>query len=150
MNCRLTQNLLVPVGSPERKREARLRLKLKVVPGLYAVCRLAPDSDIPAWFKPGEFGSITWTLDELSIVCVQTLVPDVLKSERDWSCLMVQGPLDLGLTGILLMIAEPLAQAKISIFAVSTYDTDYVLVKHDALDVAIRVLRESGHTVLKS
>jgi hypothetical protein len=75
------------------------------------------------------------------------MVPEDVKSERGWRCFMIEGPLDFGLTGILLAMLEPLARARISAFAVSTFDTDYVLVRDTCFLEAKRVLGESGHTV---
>ena len=90
------------------------------------------------------FVSITRTRDELSIVCNERNVPSGVKVDRGWRVLKVEGPLDLSLTGILASIAVPLAEAKINLFAISTFDTDYVLVKAEKLDRAIEVLRRRG------
>ena len=95
----------------------------------------------------GELFAITRTPDELSIVCSQANVPPNTFSEPDWRALKVSGPLDFSLTGILASLASPLAQAGISIFALSTFDTDYLLVKSGALDRAVEVLRRAGHAV---
>lgn len=122
-------------------------MKLKVMAGRLAVCRLAPGSELPAWAMGGTFRSVCWTQDELSIVCEESSVPDGIQSERGWRGLKVEGPLDFALTGILLMIAEPLAQAGISIFAISTFDTDYVLVRNESFAEAQRVLAERGHLI---
>jgi len=123
------------------------RLNLSLLPDMLAVCRLAPEVPLPAWALHGSFCSITRTPDELSIVCVQDDVPLEVRNERDWRCLVVAGPLDFALTGILAAIAAPLAQAGISIFAVSTFDTDYVLVKEHQLAAAIQALSEAGHQI---
>jgi hypothetical protein len=120
---------------------------LKVMPERLAVCRLPADAGLPQWAVSGTFRSASWTQDELSIVCEESSVPEEVKSERGWRCFMIEGPLDFRLTGVLLAIVEPLAKAGISIFAVSTFDTDYVLVKDSLLHEARRVLVESGHTV---
>ncbi len=122
-------------------------LKLQILPGLFAVSRLAPSSEVPAWATAGSFRSVCWTPDEMSIVCAESLVPDDVKSERGWRCLRIEGPLDFGLTGILLKVAEPLAQAGIPIFTLSTYDTDYVMVKDATLPDAARVLTKHGHLI---
>ena len=95
----------------------------------------------------GAFFSVTRTPAELSAVCDVAAVPPGVKSEGPWSVLAVRGPLDLNMTGVLAALAAPLATAGISIFAVSTYDTDYVLVRSHDLDRAIRTLREAGHDV---
>ncbi|HEX6291443.1 MAG TPA: ACT domain-containing protein [Herpetosiphonaceae bacterium] len=112
-----------------------------------AVCRLAHDAPLPDWALQSHFFSITRTPDELSIVCAQEVVPDGTTCERDWRCLKVAGPLDFALTGVLAALVLPLAQAGISIFAVSTFDTDYLLVKAAATERAIAVLVMAGHTV---
>jgi hypothetical protein len=95
----------------------------------------------------GAFFSVTRTPAELSVVCDVASVPSGVKGDGPWSALAVRGPLDLNITGVLAGLATPLAVAGISIFAVSTYDTDYVLVRHHDMDRAVRVLREAGHNV---
>lgn len=122
-------------------------LMLSVLPETLAVCRLASHAPIPAWTALGALWSITRTPDELSIVCANEGVPDFVQAERDWRALQVAGPLDFALTGILAAIAGPLAEAQISIFALSTYDTDYVLVRARDLDRAVAALRAAGHHV---
>jgi len=117
-----------------------------VLPDVLAVCRLDASAPIPGWVR-GDFVSITRTRDELSIVCAQANVPADVRCERDWRALKVEGQLDFALTGILVSIATPLANAGISIFAISTFDTDYVLVKADVLDKAIQVLQKAGHQI---
>jgi len=116
------------------------------LPDTFAICRLAASAPIPAWAR-GDFLSITRTRDELSIVCAQPNVPAGIRCERDWCALQVVGQLDFALTGILASLSAPLADAGISIFALSTFDTDYVLVKARDLENAIRVLREAGHKI---
>lgn len=131
-------------------------MKLVVLEGEFAVCRLAATAPPPSWVALSQpFYSITQTADELSIVCRQDVVPiddsnnnDIHQKETDWKCLKVQGPLEFSMTGVLSSLASPLAAAGVSIFAMSTYDTDYLLVKSAALDQAIRVLRESGHEIV--
>jgi hypothetical protein len=94
----------------------------------------------------GEFWCVARTSEELSIVVEERSVPEGVRCERGWRGLKVAGPLDFGLTGILAAIAAPLAQAEISIFAVSTFDTDYVLVRQPRLEQAVAVLGAAGHT----
>lgn len=120
---------------------------LSVLEQTFAVCRLDPATPFPSWAHES-FVSITRTRDELSIVCEQRLVPDDVQAERDWRCLGIVGPLPFALTGILLSLAQPLAERGISIFAVSTFDTDYLLIKASSLDPAIAALRDAGHTVM--
>jgi hypothetical protein len=120
-------------------------LHLTVQAGILAVCRLAPDAPLPSWSVHGPLISITRTADELSIVCLEESVPEDITSERGWRCLKVEGPLDFALTGILADLAGTLASAGISIFAISTFDTDYLLVKGKALQAAIDALEADGH-----
>ncbi len=120
-------------------------LTLILMPDLVAVCRLAPETPIPKWALESSFYSISKTKDELSIVCEQSRVPTTVKSEPNWRCLKVKGTLDFGLTGILASLANPLAQAGISIFAISTFDTDYLMVKQDVLATAMQTLTKAGH-----
>lgn len=123
-------------------------MHLTLLGELVTVCRLAADDPLPSWLPTRGFVSITRTADELSIVCSADAVPPGVRCESGWGCLVVAGPLDFGLTGILASIATPLAEAGISIFAISTFDTDYVLVKGEKLDGAVEVLRRAGHEVL--
>lgn len=122
-------------------------LTLSILQEVFAVCRLEPNEAMPAWSLQGFF-AITRTEDELSIVCPQSNVPLEAQAghfEGGWRCLKVKGPLDFALTGILVAIAVPLAEAGVSIFALSTYETDYVLVKQADLDRAMQALLQAGH-----
>jgi hypothetical protein len=119
-------------------------MKLKVLSETLAVTRLESSNVIPAWAVKSTFFSLTKTADELSIVCDEKDVPATEKSERGWRCLKVLGPLDFSLTGILSSLAAPLAEARISIFAISTFETDYLLVKSKDLDHAVAVLTKAG------
>lgn len=120
--------------------------RLVPLPETYCVCRLASEAPIPDW-ATGALLSITRTPDELSIVCEQSNVPEDIQAERDWRALRIKGTLDFSLTGVLARVAAPLAEADISIFAVSTFDTDYVLVKAGRIDEAIGALEAAGHEV---
>jgi uncharacterized protein len=122
-------------------------LTLTVLPEAFAICRLSSDEAVPEWAMLGEFVSITHTSDELSIVCAEENVPSDVKADRGWRALKVAGPLDLTLTGVLASLATPLAAAQINIFAISTFDTDYLLVKEYNLDRACAVLRQAGQVV---
>jgi len=123
------------------------KLRLSLLPELFAVCQLNPGTAIPDWAVKSPFFSITRTADELSIVCQQGTLPVDVKAERDWRCLQVEGPLDFALTGILAMLTTPLAEANICIFAIATFDTDYLLIKETAIESAIKTLRAAGHTI---
>lgn len=124
-------------------------LSLELTPDFLAVAKLRPTDSIPAWAARGAFSSISRTADELSIVCKQIDIPSGIRSEPDWRAFKVDGPLDFGLTGILTSIAQPLSGAGISIFAISTFDTDYVLVKQMNLEKAIDALKAAGHSIRK-
>lgn len=120
---------------------------LQVLSERLAVCRLAPEAAVPAWAWTGPVACVARTAGELSIVCAEAAVPAGVAAERGWRALGVAGPLDFGLTGVLAALAAPLAEAGIPLFALSTYDTDYLLVRAEALAEACRVLRAAGHTV---
>jgi hypothetical protein len=122
-------------------------LSLIVLDGAFAVCRLAPDAPMPPWAMAGSFLSITRTSDELSIVCDRSLVPEGVQCESDWRCLRVAGALAFSEIGVLAALVGPLADAGISVFALSTFDTDYLLLKEADREQAIAVLRLAGHTV---
>ena len=126
----------------------RPHLPLEVLPDTLAVCRLAADAPLPTWaVAPGRFVTISRTADELSVTAPQASVPSDIQCEREYRALRVKGPLSLDLIGILASIAEPLAEAGLSIFAISTFDTDYVLVKARDLDAAVTTLEHAGHQV---
>jgi hypothetical protein len=93
--------------------------------------------------------SVTQTDEEISVVCREDAVPDGVLAEPNWRCLKVKGPLDFTEIGVLAGIAKPLADARISLFCISTYDTDYILVQEPALESAIRALRSSGYGVIE-
>lgn len=126
------------------------KLNLVLLTGRYAVCRLPADSALPLWGCRGEFFSISKSTDELSILCEETFVPSGTLDERGWRCFRVEGQLDFSLTGILNSLTGPLAESGISIFAVSTFNTDYLLVKETALPRAIEALTAAGHKLLES
>ncbi|MGH9870715.1 MAG: ACT domain-containing protein [Candidatus Polarisedimenticolia bacterium] len=120
---------------------------LELLPGACAVARLGPGAEVPRWAGGGPFVSITRTGDELSIVCPEAAVPHDVTAQRGFRCLRVVGPLDFGVVGVLASLTGPLARAGISIFTVSTYDTDYLLLRESDLERAAATLTEAGHTV---
>ena len=122
-------------------------LTLTLCEGEFAICRLDASARPPEWAQGGKIWSITRTADELSIVCSQKSVPEGVRSEGGWRCLKLEGPLDFSLTGILVSLAAPLAEAGISIFAISTFDTDYLLVNRDDLERSVDALEGAGHLV---
>jgi len=132
----------------DEDRPPQRHLRFRRFVGAYAIVRLVSDSPIPTWATKGEFTSITRTTDELSIVCpTENLPPDVHSPHR-WICLKLEGPFPFSMTGVLLSFIEPLSRNKIPIFAVSTYDTDYVLIQDDSVGAAIAELQRAGHELL--
>ena len=123
------------------------QLTLHLLPQKFSVCRLTADAAVPQWALRGVVHSVTRTADELSIVCETKYVPSRVKSEAGFRCFKLQGPFPFEMTGVLASVLEPLAKAGVSIFAISTYDTDYVMVKEKALAKAVTVLRAAGHRV---
>lgn len=122
----------------------RHQLKFHLLPGPYAIVRLAPDAPVPAWATNGDFTSITRNADELSIVCPTPNLPSDVNSAHRWICLKLEGPFPFSQTGVLLSFIEPLSTNDVPIFAISTYDTDYVLIQEE-FAWAIDVLRKDGH-----
>ena len=122
----------------------RHQLKFRLLPGRYAIVGLAPDAAIPDWATKGEFTSVTRSPDELSIVCSIVNLPREVQSAQQWICLKLEGPFPFSQTGVLLSFIEPLSKKDIPIFAISTYDTDYVLIQEE-FAWALDVLREAGH-----
>ena len=116
-----------------------------IVDGRYAIVRLDADDAIPHWAR-GAFVSITRTSDELSIVCEEGNVPDVV-ADRGWRCLKLAGPMPLDQTGVAAAFTRVLADARVALFVISTHDTDYVLVRDAALDDASAALRAAGYIV---
>lgn len=124
-----------------------LKLEFKVLKGKYGVCKLNSKDYIPHWLNKDYFYSITKTEEELSIVCFQENIPTNVLCERNWRILKIEGQLDFSLIGILSKISTLLAKESISIFAISTYNTDYILVQEEKLPKAINILRKHGHKV---
>ena len=121
------------------------RLTLSLLPETLALARLPADAALPGWIEWSDpFVSVSRTRDELSVVCPEARLPDNVKAERGWRGFKVEGPLDFALTGILSRLAAPLAEAAISIFAISTFDTDYLLVRARDLDAAVAVLQRQN------
>lgn len=122
-------------------------LTLRILDEVFAVFRMDKSELIPEWAINGTFFSVTRTYDELSIVCSEENVPELVKCEKGWRSFKVEGCLDFGLVGVLNSITEPLALAQISVFVMSTYDTDYIMVKEDKLPKAILILQKAGFIV---
>jgi len=128
-----------------RKPEGKLPLKFRQLPGLFAICQLPAAQPIPEWAASDQFFSVTRTQEELSIVGPQASVPAEVKADRGWICLKLQGPFPFSQTGVLSSFIGPLSANAIPIFAISTYDTDYVLIKEGFRATALMVLQAAGH-----
>ncbi len=123
-------------------------LRFRKLPEKYAVCRLPADAPLPEWASRGALISITRTEDELSLVCPVDNVPRDLDPGMPWACLQLQGPFPFTETGVLLSFVRPLSEAGVPVFAISTYDTDYVLVPETEAERAAALLQEAGHEAL--
>lgn len=125
-------------------------LDLDLLAEEYAVCRLPAGAPVPAGLVGAAGGgvvSLTWTPEEVSLICPAALVPAGATVETPWRCLRVTGPLDFALTGVLASLVGPLAQARVNILAFSTYDTDYLLVPSVRLAEALDTLGAAGHRI---
>lgn len=122
-----------------------MQMQMKVLPGKFTVCQIPDISCVPFEEK---FTFLSRTDDELSLVCSTASVPAVTLARKDgWRVMKIEGVLDFSLVGILSRITGILAQKKISVFAVSTFNTDYVLVTEENLDAAVSALREAGYQI---
>jgi uncharacterized protein len=126
-------------------------LDIALLPGEYAVCRLPAGSSVPTGLLSGSADSgvlsVTWTADEVSIICRADRAPAEATVETPWRCLRVAGPLELALTGILASLVVPLTDARVNVFAFSTYDTDYLMVPAVRLSEALATLTHAGHRI---
>ena len=125
------------------------KLSLKILPQRMAVCRFEPTAPLPDWIGEAGFYSFTRTDAELTIVCPETYLAPGTTSETGWRCFKVQGRLDFSETGIILSLTQPLAENGVAVFVISTFDTDYFMVKEKDLAKAIDALTAKGHQVLK-
>ena len=135
------------------------QLTLTCMPARYAICRLAPGAQIPPWAVAKDFLSVTRTAEELSITCEESAVPvdagaaipgsavATCAISKGWRGLKIEGPFDFSAVGVLASVLAPLADGQISIFAVSTYDTDYLFIQEAAFDRAQQLLTASGHAL---
>lgn len=123
-------------------------LRLRVLGQAFAVSRLAPGEALPPWATRGPFHTVSRTASECSVLCPWTDVPSEVRKEGPFRALEVEGPLDFALTGVLAALLGPLADAGLSVFVLSTFDTDYVLVRAERLNEAAAVLRAAGHAIL--
>jgi hypothetical protein len=122
----------------------RHKLKFRLLPGSYAVVRLAVDTPVGDWATKGGFTSITRTADEVSVVCPTDNLPAEMHSSHRWICMKLEGPFPFWQTGVLLSFIEPLSTKDVPVFAISTYDTDYVLIPEE-FAWAVDALRAAGH-----
>lgn len=123
-------------------------MKLRRRPEVLAIARLEAAAPWPGWALESPFATLTRTDEELSLVVLADRLPAGIRSEGPWRALQVVGPLDFALVGILAELTGALAQARISLFALSTFDTDYLLVKEDRFGAACDALRAAGHEIL--
>lgn len=126
--------------------EDKPRRTLTLLPETLAICRLPPEAAVPVWAQGGGFHSVTRTEQELSIVCPEGMVPAGVQAEVEWRALRLEGPIPFDETGVLAGLVSPLAAAGIPVFAVSTYDTDYLLLKKRDLSRAAKCLA-GGYTL---
>ena len=124
------------------------KFTITVIPEMLAVCRMPPDAPVPSW-PDGSFLSVTRTADELSVVVPEAQVPPGIPKHDGFRALKMAGPLDFGEIGVLATLSHTLAVAGLSIFVVSTFDTDYILVKQENLARAIAAMRQAGHEVVE-
>ena len=124
-------------------------LKFRQLLDLYAIVRQSSNTPVPIWAATGHFTSITRTAEELSIVCPSDNIPNEFSASPRWICLKLEGPFPFSQTGILLSFIAPLSSNAIPIFAISTYDTDYVLIPQEHSDRAFDLLNEAGHELIK-
>ena len=114
----------------------------------FAICRLSSGEQVPSWCADSAFLSVSRSPDELSIVCLQRLVPDGVRCSRDWALMRIDGVLDLQMTGVLSGLLAPLSGAGVNVFTISTYDTDYILVPRSKLEKTRTSLSVEGHHIL--
>jgi uncharacterized protein len=127
--------------------QGNAKVILKKLDGDYAIARLEADAVFPTWADGAGFVSISRTDDELSIVCLQSRIPEAVKQDRDWTCFKLQGPFAFGETGVVLSVIKPLSENRIGVFVVSTFDGDHLLVKAGDEAASVAHLTAAGHTV---
>jgi hypothetical protein len=127
--------------------ESSIRLTLDALPERFVITRLAPAAGVPPLPLGGALLSLTITPDEISVVCVEEAAPEGGDTSPGWRALRVAGELDFALIGILARLSDTLARAQVSVFALSTYTTDYLLVREGQIEQAVAALRAAGHTV---
>jgi hypothetical protein len=139
-----------PIARFANRKEKYIMSKSFVISVLkdgYKVCRLNAFDGVPDWALDSPLSSVTRTAEELSIVCPDQVAPDEFKSEHEWKCLKIHGPLGFDEVGIISSLTRVLANADISVFVLSTFETDYILVKKMNIEKAAKVLSDSGHEI---
>lgn len=125
-----------------------MKYQFKILEDLYSICKLPPNDDIPDWMNINKFYSVTKTDEELSILCVQQNIPNDIECEKDWKVLKINSKLDFSLVGVISQISKLLAENSISIFVISTFDTDYICIKEKDLLKSIEILKQAGNIFL--
>jgi uncharacterized protein len=125
------------------------QISLKMLGSRYAIGRLAANEAVPSWADGTGFVSISRTEEELSIVCPEERMPQGVRCDRDWVCFQFLGPFAFDQTGIALSVIRPLSEGDVGIFLISTFDTDYLLIKRPLLERAKRLLQEAGHMLIQ-
>ena len=126
------------------------RFELTLLPERFAISQLTANVPIPAWATQGSFFSVTRTSDEISGICEHSRIPAGVRSQPGWSVLKVHGPFGLTETGALSSLASSLPEAKLSLFTISTFDTDYLLVASETVSAAINTLEQARPKVHRS
>ena len=121
------------------------KLTLQKLDQHLSICRLPGNSQVPSWVPEGGFWSVTRSEEEVSIVCESQYVPDGIRADPGWKAFRVKGFLEFSLTGVLSSLLQPLADAEISVFAISTFNTDYLLIKDERVEDAQQVLSTVCH-----
>ncbi|MHC4696976.1 MAG: ACT domain-containing protein [Planctomycetota bacterium] len=129
------------MSDPERT------LTLTPLHGQLSICQVAADEDVPRWVGRGTFVSVTRTPDELSIISPSSVVPAGVRRSDGWRALKLLGPFAFSECGVLASVVTPLTESSISVLAICTFDTDYILVQESDLLDAIEVLEHVGHRV---
>lgn len=120
-------------------------LRLCAVPGIYGVARLGPASPIPSWFDGPGFSALMRADDELTLLCLQERIPDIVEAERNWRCFRSLGPIPFDATGIVQALIEPLSRQGIGVFVVCTFDGEHVLVSDSDWARSLSLLEQAGH-----
>jgi hypothetical protein len=124
------------------------RLTLRLLPAMFAICRLERNAPLPAWLPRHGFTATIRTQDELCVYCDEGAVPQDVRAARGWRALQFVGPFDFSESGVIAAVAAPLAEAGISISVLATYDTDFLFVQNEALENAAEILQAAGHHVV--